>query len=333
MTQNYINHIVFVLDSSGSMSNLREQVIKVFDNQIKYLAARSQELDQETRVSVYVFNDDVNCLIYDKDCLRLPSIKDFYKTGGNTALIDATMKSLDDLSKTPELYGDHSYLAFLLTDGEENSSNHSSSTLSNRIKSLPENWTLAVLVPNQIGVYECKRAGFSQDNISIWDTSSSRGLEDAGKVIRESTDRFMQARSTGLRGTKSLFKLNTNLTAREISKNLQELKPDRDYLLIPVHSDSSIKDYVESWTAVPYRPGSTYYLLTKPETVQPYKNICIENKLNGKVYAGLNARNLLNLPDYEVKVSPVDYSDYNILIQSTSSNRKLLKGTKIIVLK
>jgi Mg-chelatase subunit ChlD len=52
--QNYINHIVMVLDMSGSMSPHARELIKVADGQIAHLARRSQELDQETRITVYV---------------------------------------------------------------------------------------------------------------------------------------------------------------------------------------------------------------------------------------------------------------------------------------
>jgi hypothetical protein len=67
MSQNYINHVVLNLDASASMGPHRNNLIRVADGQIKYLAQRSQELDQETRVSVYSFNEEVECLIYDKD--------------------------------------------------------------------------------------------------------------------------------------------------------------------------------------------------------------------------------------------------------------------------
>ncbi len=43
-----------VLDASSSMSHLSRKVVEVADQQIAYLARRSRELDQETRVTVYV---------------------------------------------------------------------------------------------------------------------------------------------------------------------------------------------------------------------------------------------------------------------------------------
>lgn len=42
---------------------------------------------------------------------------------------------------------------------------------------------------------------------------------------------------------------------------------------------------------------------------------------------------MLGLPDFEVKVNPASYGQYDIFVQSTSVNRKLIKGTKLLVLK
>lgn len=40
---NYINHVLFVIDKSGSMSHLTQDVIRVFDSQIEHLAKRSRD--------------------------------------------------------------------------------------------------------------------------------------------------------------------------------------------------------------------------------------------------------------------------------------------------
>ena len=333
MLNSYINHIVFVVDGSSSMNAISGQVVKVFDNQIAHLAQRSKELDQETRVSVYVFNDKTTCLVYDKDVLRLPSLASIYKASGNTALIDGTLKALEDLEKTPELYGDHAFLTYVLTDGEENRSKNTVSTLSNKIKSLPKNWTVAAMVPNQTGVFEAKRFGFPADNIAVWSVNAE-GLERGGDVMKDATENFMVSRAAGVRSTRSLFALNTTaLTPNVVKQNLSTVSA-LEYIVLPVSKDSVIKDFVESWTKTPYVVGSTYYMLTKAETVQPYKQVCIQNKRDGKVYAGDNARQMLGLPNNAtVKVGPVSNAEYDVFLQSTSLNRKLIAGTKVIVLK
>lgn len=82
-----INHLVFNIDSSGSMQSLTQDVIKVFDSQIKYWAERSEQLDQETRVTAYLFNDKTQCLVYDIDVLRLPSLASYYRAGGVVVIL------------------------------------------------------------------------------------------------------------------------------------------------------------------------------------------------------------------------------------------------------
>lgn len=332
ITNNYINHIVFVIDRSGSMQGLRNNVVDVFDEQVKYLAKRSQELDQETRVSTYLFSEKTECLTYDKDCLRLPSLESYYEPNGGTALIDATLLSIEDLEKTATLYGDHAFLIYVLTDGEENRSFKTASTLSKKLNSLPDNWTLGVLVPNKNGVTEAKRFGFPEQNIQIWETTEA-GLNKASEVIKKATNNFFVNRSNGIKGTKSLFNIDlSNISSTIVKNNLDQLKANQ-YELLPVQKEKDIKSFVESWLKNPYVKGSSYYQLTKPETIQNYKQICIQEKATGKVYSGQSARDLLGLPNHEIKVSPANFGKYDIFIQSTSSNRKLVPGTKLIVLK
>lgn len=329
--QNYINHIAFVVDESSSMSGIRRDLVKVFDNQIAHLALRSKELDQETRVSVYTFGNTVNCLVFDMDVLRMPSIDKFYKPYGWTALLDGTKQAIVDLQKTPQLYGDHAFLAYVLTDGEENRSKTSAQELSKLINSLADNWTVAVMVPDQNGVFEAKKHGFPASNISVWDATSSKGVSEAGSKMNTTIDRYMTGRATGVRGTKSFFELNTNISTKDVQNSLKVLSAS-DYTVLNVRKDGPIRETVELWMKTPYRNGSSYYQLTKKEKIQANKNILIKNKMSGKVYSGAEARKMLNLPDYEVAVAPADFKDFYIFVQSTSVNRKLIAGTELIVI-
>lgn len=333
MKQNYINHVALVLDASSSMQNLKESVVKVADSIINNLAVRSKEVDQETRISVYMFSDNTTNIIFDRDALRLGSIQGVYRTYGNTALIDATLKAVEDLEKTSVLYGDHSFLIYVVTDGEENRSRNNAQTLTKRINSLPENWTLAAFCPDPMGVAEAKKFGFPANNVALWSTTE-KGVEELGEVINKVTNSYFYARSTGVKGTKNLFQIDTtNLKQNVIKTHLDELKAS-DYECIPVRQKAEIKAYIESYLKQPYRVGSAYYQFMKREKIQPSKQICIQNKLNGKVYTGLAARKILGLPDnLEVKVNPSDFGEYNLFVQSTSVNRHLVPGTQLIVLK
>lgn len=334
MISTLVNHLVFVIDRSSSIKDrgLEKKIVSVFDSQIKHAIVRAKELDQETRVSVYLFGSKVECLAYDMDVLRMPSLEKYYRTGGMTALVDGAILAIDDLGKTPQIYGDHAFLIYLLTDGEENASANNPCVLSERIKRFPDNWTLAAFVPNQSGVHEAKKCGIPAENISVWDISSA-GLEKAGSTMSAATDRYMTARSTGTRGTKTLFTLDSSgLTKDNIARNLDSLGADKYLVLSVSNDDRVIKEFVESWTRKAYVPGSSYYQLTKPETIQPYKQVCIRERATGKVFSGPSARDMIGLPQSTVKISPLAFSKYEIFLQSTSLNRKLVKDTLVIVL-
>jgi hypothetical protein len=331
---NYINHIVFVVDKSSSISQrgLTSTMVKVFDSQIQYLAQRSKELAQETRVTVYLFADNTECVIFDKDVLRLPSLAELYSPHGNTDLVGSTLLAIEDLNQTFQKYGDHSFLAYVLTDGEHNRGSEKIEILKKKIESLPENWTVACFVPNQNGVFEAKKFGFPANNISVWNTDA-KGVAEVGETMKTVTNNYMTARAAGVRGTKNLFNLDTTkLTKTVIKSNLKELNPNEYYLLHVRKDGIEIKDFVESWK-LPYIQGSAYFQLTKPEKIQAGKQVCIKNKLDGKVYAGTQAREIIGLPNHEVKVGAANYGDWLVFPQSTSVNRKLVGGTELIVVK
>lgn len=345
--QNYINHIALVLDGSSSMSRISHELIKVADEQIAYLAQRSKDLGQETRVSVYVFADTVKCLIYDKDVLRLPSIKEHYQARGMTALVDATNLSLDDLAMTPEKYGDHAFLVYVLTDGQENASvgdkaerwydafsrrQALSENLARRLNALPAHWTVAVLVPDQRGKFEAKNFGFPADNIAIWDANSAQGVNEAGSVIRQATDRFMEGREKGIRGSRSVFSTGADaVNAQTIQQAALTPLAHSAYKLVPVPKDDVIRPFVEA-CGYTYRVGKAFYQLTKRETIQTRKELIIVHRKTDAVYVGPQVRDMLGLPAMETRVSPEFNPDYDIYVQSTSVNRKLLAGTKLLIL-
>lgn len=331
-TENYINHVVLVLDASSSMQTHSRELIRVADGQVKYLARRSQELDQETRVSIYSFNETPRCLIYDKDVLRLPSIDSLYNARGMTALVDATLLALDDLDKTATLYGDHAFLSFVLTDGQENRSHNQPGTLINRLNRLPNNWTVACLVPDQRSVFEAKGFGFPADNIAVWDANSAAGIAEVGETIRRATDNFMDNRAKGVRGTRSLFSTGLDaVNSQTVHSTLTPLSKT-SYDIIPVHHDSAIREYIQS-RGLPYTIGSGFYQLTKTESIQAQKQIAIREKSSGRIFWGEAARDLLGLPrNLEVRVKPNINPEYDVFVQSTSVNRKLLANTDVLVL-
>lgn len=331
---NIINHVGFVLDASSSMDPYRHELVKVADSQIEHMARRSRELDQETRVSVWTFADPTNihCVVWDKDVLRLPSIAQYYRPHGNTAFIDATLQSIRDLGETPERYGDHSFLVYVLTDGEENRSVNKPVALSSTLHGLKDHWTLAALVPNARGMHEAKRFGFSAGNVEIWDANSAKGVSEAGDRVRTATDNYMQNRATGVRSTRTLFSTSAD-AVNTVTITQAGLKPmaKGSYVLVPVPTDSRIDEFTRQ-CGHNYQIGRGFYQLMKREEIQATKDIVVVGKKDHKVYSGQDARQIVGLPDMNVRVSPSHNPDFDIFVQSTSINRKLIAGTRYLYL-
>lgn len=334
--QRLINHVALVLDASWSMNGRQDSVIKVTDEQIKHLALRSEELSQETRVSVYRFGEStIECLIFDMDVMRLPSATDLYEVlYENTSLIDATMKSQKDLETTSQLYGDHAFLTFVLTDGQENrSTKYTARDLQRQIQNSPVNWSMGFLVPDRAGQSYMERLGVLSDSIAIWDLHSATGLNDAASRIRQATDNFMTARASGVRGTRSVFSTGLDAVNKKTVSSALEPMDASKYRIFPVKQTGQIRDFVVGNGFV-YRQGMAYYHLTKRETIQAKKNIIVVEKATDRAYTGREARHLIGLPDgKEMRVSPNDNPQYDVYVQSTSVNRKLVPGTNVLVVK
>jgi hypothetical protein len=353
-TENQIDHIAIVIDASSSMFRLRADVIRVVDNQIAYLARRSKDLNREVRVSIYTFADSVRCEIFDKDVLRLPSIKDFYDPNGMTALIAAAVKSQEDLKTTSTIYGDHAFLTFVITDGHENASRYlSADSLRRMLAGLPENYSVATLVPDHQAADLARSYGFSPDSVRPWDATSAAGVEAAGSAIQQATDNFMAGRERGVRGTRSVFGTGSDVVnAATVQATLKPL-PVSKYKIIPVvprpgtvavpkvtskgttmvFPPIRVDDYVRKDCGLDFQLGTVYYEWSKAEMIQPQKRLAIVAK-NGEVFVGTGdeIRQMIGLPVLNKKFAPSVNKDYSIFVQSTAPNRHLVAHSRILVM-
>lgn len=336
LLKNHINHVVFVLDASWSMDPVVPALIKSVDAEVAHLAKRSQEMDQETRITIYVFSDrdKIRCLVYDKDVLRLPSIAKLYKTEGRTALVDATLLAIDDLAMTPEKYGDHAFLMYVFTDGQENESRNHYRNLVSKISELPDHWSLGVLVPDRRGEDMAARFGFPQNNIATWDAGTDHGVNEGfSSVVRQATENFMEGRSRGIRGSRNIFSTGADaVNASSIQQAALKPLAHGSYQLVPVHRDSPIREFVENDCGMHYVTGMAFYQLTKREEIQANKKLAVVRKSTSQVFTGPQVRDLVGLPSMNVKVRPDFNPEYEIYVQSTSVNRKLLVGTKLLLM-
>jgi hypothetical protein len=185
-----------------------------------------------------------------------------------------------------------------------------------------------------------KRFGFPAGNIQIWDASTEQGMEEASQTITHAHTNYMAARATGMRSTTGLFDMSSAAVNKATiqAAGLTPLDPS-EYLLVPVVFGKNFQDgddRIDSFTASmghQYVTGRGYYQLTlAPVKVQVQKEIAVVEKKSGRVYVGKNARALLGLPDMTVTLRAAQNPDYDIFIQSTSLNRKLLLGSRYLYL-
>jgi hypothetical protein len=113
--------------------------------------------------------------------------------------------------------------------------------------------------------------------------------------------------------------------------DLAAVPPGR-FQVLEVDKDCSIKDFVEA-NGAHFQKGRGFYQFTKRETVQERKEVILVNKRTGDMFSGDKARDMIGLPygsRGDVKPGEGSIADFEVFIQSTSSNRKLIGGTKFL---
>lgn len=325
--QELINHVTFVLDRSGSMEDMESQVIAAMDKQVAVLARLSKEMGQETRITVLMFDYEVDVLVYDKDVLRLPSIAEHYKTRRRrTALLDATMQAIDDLSKIPHLYGDHANLVYALTDGKENESSHTPSELRRRIESLGEEWTMTTLVPDLHGEELAKDYGFPPGNIKQWNTKAADGFEKAAEDMGAATEKWMRNRASGIRGSRNAFSTDASaVNTQTIQQAGLKPLPDSAFERIFAYQDFRMDELVkEQGKKFKYKRGTGFYQLHKRELIQSDKALAVWDREKEVMYFGPGVRALVGLDNNrDERVTPQENDRYTIFVQSKADNRKI----------
>ncbi len=331
VVQKLINHIAFVIDRSGSMQHLRQNVVDAFNEQVKTIKQNAVAADQETYVHVYDFNGSVNALQRGAfhETVKFMTLSDYYPAGG-TALVDAIGTAIDDLKKVKDADDKNtSFLVFVITDGEENSSHRYNGRLASMISEVQktDRWSLVGLVPPG-GRQALALYGVPLGNVQEWE-ATKQGVQTFSKNLSVGTQAYYQNRSLGATKSVNFFTDASKIT----SKDLQKLNQVNSlFTKWQVDKEARIDDFVNGkLKAGAYRPGTTFYKLTKKEKIQGHKELVIRNRKSGDIFSGVQVRLLLGLPTGgEITVHPGNHGEYDIFVESTSMNRKLVRGTEVL---
>ena len=117
------NHVIFLLDSSGSMHRHLKSVKKVFDETLKHLKATTTS-DQELYISLYQFDHEIKNPVFNELLSTMRKEIKFYARG-MTRLRDCLNVAINDHKVISKSNGDHSFLIYAITDGADNDSNMS----------------------------------------------------------------------------------------------------------------------------------------------------------------------------------------------------------------
>lgn len=332
-----VSYFAIVLDESSSMESFKKQALDATNSTIETIKKRSREEGIPAVISVIGFADQARVILRPTDCFDvLPIDSRDYRPNGMTALFDGVelaVKQFHRHANNPAI--DASFVVMSQTDGEENRSRMSANELRQLIEQLEgtDRWTFAFQMPRGKASAFVRQFRISEYNVTEWETSA-RGMAQSAEVQNNAVSEFFTARKSGAtRSGKFYAKVVTdlsNLSKSQVKRALDDVTDQ--YKLIPVQKTASIREFVEERTKKPYVKGSVFYELMKPEEIQPQKAVLLIDKKTGAIYGGNGARDMIGLPDGDyANVKPGQHGDYDIYVQSTSVNRKLIPGTKILL--
>jgi hypothetical protein len=333
------NYIGISRDHSGSMSHIAIAAARDYNNNIKSIQEANLAEKQDTIVSVVkcgvgshgtVERETINSTVAQLQ----PLTENMYKAdGGATPLFKSINELIDILEAAPDAKDPNvSFLVMAITDGQDNASGHGAAQLlTTRINALQatDHWTFIFRVPHGYK-QSLVRMGIPEGNILEWE-QTTRGVEIASQATNTAFRSFYSARSAGETMTKAFYTTDmSGVSKATVKAKLVDISGEVNFF--DITTPAVIKVFVENATKKPLVTGAAFYQLTKKEDeVQDYKQIAIRDKKTSKVYSGVEARNILGLPhNGTVKVAPGNHGTYDIFIQSTSVNRKLMPGTQLL---
>jgi len=117
-----VNHVVFLVDVSGSMSSKKQFIIDSFNEQLKVI---KENKEQKTFVSLIFFWDDYKIVYYEQKAEDVEFLKDV-NIMGMTSLFDIMGEMIgninEDVKELREKKKNHSALFVVITDGQDNTS-------------------------------------------------------------------------------------------------------------------------------------------------------------------------------------------------------------------
>lgn len=332
-----INIVGFVRDKSGSMSQHANDLNRLSGDLWISTANATRTLNQQTYAALYDFSNGWHTVLSLRDVQALPVVLPPVDIGGGTDLYRSVCEIIEDMERKAPPGADVAFLLNVLTDGGA-----TDPFFLARFKALVAdkqrqgNWTLSFQLPPGWADCFANITGIPRDNLREWE-STRAGLTDTIMHTSSAMQSFTNSRAMGQKSVTTYYApVTTDLSQVSVNTLKQQLN-DVSARIRSISADKEcpIRSLVEAKTGAPYIIGSAYYQLMKREEVQPQKHVLIQEKGKRQIWAGDEARALIGLPQAHegklAKVTPGNHSNYDIFVQSTSVNRLVPRGTRVLI--
>jgi hypothetical protein len=192
-------HGVFILDKSGSMAGLRQQVVTAFNEQVQQL--RIVAATQPTFASLITFNADVDEVKWKEDIKSFPeaTMGDYMPAGG-TSLHDAMGHTLSKLLREDD--GDTSYLVIVQSDGDTNSDRvHNAASIKELVQSCEAKgvYTIVYIGCDEAVIESVARSyGLSASNTVKYSTATPSAYGASSGKVASAVEHYATMRSCNL---------------------------------------------------------------------------------------------------------------------------------------
>ena len=194
MKKNITTVVNFILDESGSMASIKNDVIEGFN---KYIAELKKQKGNIVFTLTKFDTEGIRTPYENKAIKKVEKLTDkSYQPNAGTPLYDACVTTIE---RAIETKGDKAFLVAIMTDGYENSSKeHNEECLADLIKKLQTkgNWTFVFLGANQDSWATAQRLGISKGNVMDWQ-ATPQGTNQVFSAMAMNTASFSDNVNTG----------------------------------------------------------------------------------------------------------------------------------------
>lgn len=326
VTKKLVNHFSFIIDNSGSMQNCWVTAENKLREIVKGFATACSNAGQEFIADIWTFDYNRRGSKLVANQIRNAAYPIVPFDSGNTPLVSTVYDAVCHLETRPvNANDDNTYAVVVITDGQ-NTESYYPKDMKGLVQRLLKTgrWTFAFNGPrgctnqieNHFGVRE---------NINEWE-NTTYGTVTMAATNQVAAVNYVQTRSMGQTQSYNYYSIDASNIDKKDIKNLSKISPRHRQ----VEKECSISEFLGS----DFQIGKGYYELTKKELIQDHKGIIIYDKASSNYYGDsskLSVREFLGIPtNGNTKVDPFNIGTYKIFVQSTSDNRKLVRGTTLV---